>query len=264
VLKRKSGFQRVALLSFGFLGSFAVNAATLHKAIVTNIVDGDTAHVVTEDGKKSKVRYLGIDSPEIHYQNKAQSPWGQKASEHLHQMMNAQPAKIARGGRLVNNAVDRTTQKPIQAEVEFIGVEDSHNRPLGYIYYKGINTNVQMVKDGWAVPYLYCSKDVCNKDWTKEAKVSEFVTACKEAQKNKVGIYDPKNPLDQTPDAFRRDVDGRKPYQFIGNYETKKLYKPEEGVDFESEIPASRPTVPWCVRIRFDKESDAKALGYDY
>ncbi len=254
MLRLKSGFGWMVL----FAGAYFLLEGTAHtapakiKATITNIIDGDTAHAVAADGKKHKVRFLGMDAPELHFQNKSQGKWGQLASDHLHALMNAKPAKVAKGGRLVGNAVDAKTGKAIEGEIEIDGV-DTYKRDLGYIFYKGVNTNLQMVKDGWAVPYLYCTHNVCNDKWETTAHVEEFVKACQSAQAKGLGIFDKKAPLEMTPDEFRRSEDGRDPYQFIGDFSTKKLYAPEDG-----------SKVDWCLRIRFEFEEDALNVGYKY
>lgn len=254
MLKLKRSFEWIALFGSALfiLESTAYTAGKRVKATITNIVDGDTAHAITEDGKKHKVRYLGMDSPELHFQNESQGTWGQQATDHLHLLMNAKPAKVAKGGRLIGNAVDRTTGKGIQGEIEIDGV-DTYKRALGYIYVNGVNTNLQMVKDGWAVPYLYCTHNICNKSWEAAAHAKDYVEACKSAEKQELGIFDPAKPLDETPDEFRRRLDGRPAYQYIGDFETKKLYKPADGGE-----------VDWCLRIRFETEADALAIGYSY
>ena len=49
-------------------------------ALVTDITDGDTIHVVI-DGQEFRVRYIGIDAPEIAHDNNPGEPLGQEASQ---------------------------------------------------------------------------------------------------------------------------------------------------------------------------------------
>jgi endonuclease YncB( thermonuclease family) len=226
--------------------------ATSFTGTLQNIVDGDTVHVTDGAGKLVKVRYLGMDAPELHFQNKSQGKWGALASERLHAMMNAQSAKTDRSGRITRSTVDRTTKKAIKVEVTLEG-QDKYGRSLGYVKYGNTITNLEMVRTGWAVPYLYCARGECDAQWFIKAHVADYVAACETASSQKAGIFDAADPLEQTPDEFRRAEDGRAPYQYIGDFQTKKLYRPENG-----------DSVEWCQRIRFEKEADAIALGYQY
>jgi micrococcal nuclease len=49
-------------------------------AIVTAITDGDTVHVLI-DGQEFRIRYIGIDAPEIAHDNNPGEPLGQEATQ---------------------------------------------------------------------------------------------------------------------------------------------------------------------------------------
>jgi endonuclease YncB( thermonuclease family) len=49
-------------------------------ATVVRIVDGDTIQVRIAD-RLEKVRYIGMNTPEIHHPRKGEEPWGREASE---------------------------------------------------------------------------------------------------------------------------------------------------------------------------------------
>lgn len=51
----------------------------LVQATVTSVVDGDTFHVILENGKKEKVRLIGVDTPETSGQVE---PYGKEASQY--------------------------------------------------------------------------------------------------------------------------------------------------------------------------------------
>src|SRR3990167_7714649 len=47
---------------------------------VVRVVDGDTIHVRI-NGRVEKVRYIGVNTPEIHHPTKGEEPGGREASE---------------------------------------------------------------------------------------------------------------------------------------------------------------------------------------
>ncbi len=252
--KSKRSLQWIGVCSFGLaamVGTQALASKTVTGTLV-KITDGDTVNVETADGKVHKVRYLGIDTPEVHFMNQAQD-YGPEATDHLHELFNAAPAKLDRKGTKVLGACkDKTTGKDIEVEVEFDG-KDKHKRDLGYVYIGKINTNLQMVEDGYAFPYLYCVKDGCDKGWVKQARVAEFVDACKSARSKGLGIFNKKKPLNEIPSEFRRRIGKTPRYQYLGNFETKELFQPDEVAKVDP-----------CLMIRFDQPEDAENLGYKF
>ncbi len=250
--KLRSGFQWFGVLAAVLVFSpGSVLAGQRFTGELVRIVDGDTAHVIDDDGIRHKVRFLGMDTPELNFNGKAQLPWAQTATDRLHELVNATQAGVNKGGQITKSCVDRTTGKPVVVDVELAG-QDIHRRDLGYILYKGVNLNLQLVEEGLAHPYLYCAKGDCDKKWPKRAMVSEFLEACKQAQKNKAGFWGEKKKV-LAPSEFRRQVDRGRRYQFIANYDSKELFKPN---DFDK--------VDDCSQIRFQYEADAQMLGYDY
>lgn len=249
VLKLRSGFQWSGVFSaLLFLSQSAAYGQRLTGELV-RIVDGDTAHVVDDKGVRHKIRFLGMDTPELHFNGHAQVPWGQTASDRLHEIVNATEATVNKRGTVTKSSVDKTTGKPIMVDVELAG-QDVHSRDLGYIIYQGKNVNIQLTEEGLAYPYLYCTTGDCDQTWERRALVTEFLTACKKARKAKAGFWGATKPA-QVPSEFRRQKDKGKRYQFIGDFESKRLYQPD---DFDK--------VDQCDHIRFQSESDAVALGY--
>lgn len=247
-MKAPKYFRLVAaLFCFSLQGSPLV-----FKAKVFNIVDGDTVHVLDGASKIYKIRYLGVDAPELHFLGKSQGSWGVKASDALHKMMNARPAERDSRQRVVRPVEDLVSKEPIEVEVRLEG-SDKYGRWLGYVVYANRVTNLELAKEGWALPYLYCAKDSCDADWPRRAQIDRYISACKAAQSAKLGVFDPRDALNETPDEFRRRLDGRSAYQYVGDYGTKKLFKPQEGAQ-----------VAWCDRVRFEREEDAFNQGYRY
>lgn len=257
VLKLRSGFQWSGVFAAALILFQGAAYGKRYTGELVKIVDGDTVHVRAQlPGDKDpvihKIRYLGMDTPELHFNGAAQLPWAQEATDRLHELFNATEASLNRGGAVIGACKDKTTGQPITVEIDPAG-QDAHSRDLAYVFIDGKNTNLVLTEEGWAWPYLYCAKGDCDKTWEKRSLVKEFQSACKEARKDKVGVWDAKNGLTEMPSDFRRRIDRGKRYQFIGNFETKKLYAPDD-----------QNKVDPCLQIRFQVEADALALGYQY
>ena len=95
--------------------------ATFEQARVSSVVDGDT--VVLEDG--SRVRYLGIDTPEIG------EYYYEEATERNRDLVEGRVVELQRGSRDI----------------------DEYGRLLRYIYADGVFVNAELVADGYAEAY---------------------------------------------------------------------------------------------------------------
>ncbi|HEY7204824.1 MAG TPA: thermonuclease family protein [Methylomirabilota bacterium] len=99
---------------------------------VVRTVDGDTIHVRLASGVE-KVRYIGIDTPEVHHPTRGEEPGGRAATE------------VNR--RLVGNRAVRL-EPDVQAR-------DRYGRLLAYVWVKGpdgveIMVNAELVRLGYA------------------------------------------------------------------------------------------------------------------
>jgi micrococcal nuclease len=96
---------------------------------VVRVVDGDTIHVVV-DGRREKVRYIGVDTPETHHPTKPVQCYGREAS--------AFNARLVAGERvrLVRDVVER----------------DRFGRLLAYVYRArdGLFVNAELARAGYA------------------------------------------------------------------------------------------------------------------
>jgi len=54
--------------------------AYLQEAFAVKVYDGDTIEVILPDGSKKKVRYLGIDTPELHHPQRGEEELGKIAA----------------------------------------------------------------------------------------------------------------------------------------------------------------------------------------
>ena len=99
---------------------------------VVQTVDGDTVHVRLAD-RVEKVRYIGIDTPEVHHPTRGEEPGGRAATE------------INRG--LVGDRAVR-----LEPDVQ---LRDRNGRLLAYVRVKGpdgdeIMINAELVRLGYA------------------------------------------------------------------------------------------------------------------
>lgn len=91
-------------------------------ATVIAVTDGDTVRVRLSDGREDKVRYIGIDTPEMN------QPFGEEARA-------ANQALVAgREVRLVRDASER----------------DRYGRLLRYVYVGDLFVNAELVRAGYA------------------------------------------------------------------------------------------------------------------
>jgi micrococcal nuclease len=100
--------------------------------VVVRVVDGDTVHVQLTD-RVEKVRYIGIDTPEVHHPTRGEEPGGRAATEV--------------NGRLVGDRAVR-----LEPDVQ---LRDRHGRLLAYVWVRrrdGVElmVNAELVRLGYA------------------------------------------------------------------------------------------------------------------
>lgn len=206
-----------------FFSSFVVHAETF-QATVLSIHDGDTVTVTLANGKRSKVRLLGTDSPEVDFNKNTQGPAAFAARDVLISLL------------------------PIGSEILIVTdetVADKHDRLLGVIVYQNIDINQEMLRQGWSAFYLIAP---FNKSLAKK-----YSQASKEAYQNQQGIFSEKHADVLMPYQFRLKHTGNKGRNLIGNVETKELF-----------APADLEKVPVYSRVFFPSEEMALARGYNW
>lgn len=97
---------------------------------VVRVVDGDTFDIDEPDGKYShtRIRMLGLDTPETVKPNTPPQHYGPEASEHLKELLK---------GRTVT------------VELDDPATRDKYHRLLAYVMLDGQNVNLDMVGDGY-------------------------------------------------------------------------------------------------------------------
>jgi micrococcal nuclease len=104
----------------------AVLAGSLEGWVV-RIVDGDTIHVRVGD-RVEKVRYIGVNTPEIHHPRKGEEPGGREAAE-------------------VNRTLVHDRQVRLDIDVQ---ERDRYGRLLAYVWVGDTMINAELVRRGYA------------------------------------------------------------------------------------------------------------------
>jgi micrococcal nuclease len=95
--------------------------------IVVGVVDGDTIHV-QRGVRVEKVRYIGIDAPEIHHPTRGEEPGGREAAAVNRRLL---------GGRHVRLELD-------------VRSRDRYGRLLAYVWVGDLMVNAELVRLGYA------------------------------------------------------------------------------------------------------------------
>ena len=94
---------------------------------VVRVVDGDTIHVRVGD-RIEKVRYIGVNTPEVHHPRKGEEPGGREAA-----------------------AVNRTLVADRQVRLETdVQLRDRYGRLLAYVFVGDAMVNAELVRRGYA------------------------------------------------------------------------------------------------------------------
>jgi micrococcal nuclease len=139
---------------------------------VLSVHDGDTIAVFL-NGRKEKIRLIGIDAPEL-----AQAPWGAQAQAALERLV-------------LNNIVRLETD---------ITERDQYGRLLAYVYAGDTFVNLELLKQGQAALYTVPPN---------VAHVAEYQTAQAEAREAGRGIWNRDAPLTVTPHCYRKQRKGK-------------------------------------------------------
>jgi micrococcal nuclease len=100
---------------------------------LAQVIDGDTIRVRMPDGSEEKVRYIGIDAPEVAHGDSPGEYLGDEATSHNAQLLEAGPIRLA-------------------TDVE---ERDAYERLLAYVWAGDVFVNERMVFDGYAWAHDY-------------------------------------------------------------------------------------------------------------
>jgi micrococcal nuclease len=96
-------------------------------AVVIGVVDGDTIRVRI-NGRVEKVRYIGVNTPEVHHPSRGEEPGGQEATA-------------------VNTSL--VAGRPVRLELD-VQVRDRYGRLLAYVWVDDVMVNAELVRRGYA------------------------------------------------------------------------------------------------------------------
>jgi micrococcal nuclease len=114
------------LLLCAIAPAWGVERETLEGTVV-RVVDGDTIHVRI-GARLEKVRYIGVNSPELHHPTKGEEPGGREAA--------AVNGQIAAGKR-------------VRLELD-VQERDRYGRLLAYVWVGKVMVNAELVRRGYA------------------------------------------------------------------------------------------------------------------
>jgi micrococcal nuclease len=120
--------RALALLAFGLaITPAAAHTVTVLEATVFRVVDGDTVHVRVGE-RVEKVRYIGVNTPELHHPRKGEEPGGREA-----------------------HAVNRRLVEGRRVRLELdVQSHDRHGRLLAYVWAGETMVNAELVRLGYA------------------------------------------------------------------------------------------------------------------
>ncbi|MEK5006450.1 5'-nucleotidase C-terminal domain-containing protein [Bacillus sp. FSL K6-3312] len=200
-----------------------------YKATVDRVVDGDTIHLKKPVLGTTKVRFVNMDTPETYHQPKSeldknQLRFGQQATDYLKTLL---------------SSGDQVTLK--------IGPEakDNYGRLLAQVKTKkGLNTNLELVKKGYAPTYFI---------WPvgDEKDYHTFQKAVKEAKEKGLGIWNEADPLLEQPFEFRAREQKKGLTRYVGDSSVKTYVSPDKW----KEIDVDK-------RIFFASKEEAEQAGY--
>ncbi len=169
----------LSVLLWGCNGTSA--NTTVLEARVQKVVSGHTLEVTIpslDPARIQRVRLIGIDAP-----NSAQRPWGPEAQKFLQAELNDQRPNAS--------------EKPsIQLEVD-LQQQDQYQRVLAYVWQDGQLINEVLVAQGYAL----ASSRLPNIRY--EERLGQ---AQETARLSGLGIWNPANPMRQTPTEFRKTL----------------------------------------------------------
>ncbi|AVI40304.1 5'-nucleotidase C-terminal domain-containing protein [Bacillus pumilus] len=201
-----------------------------YKATVDRVVDGDTIHLKKPVLGTTKVRFVNMDTPETYHQPKSeldknQLRFGQQATDYLKTLL---------------SSGDQVTLK--------IGPEakDHYGRLLAQVKTKkGLNTNLELVKKGYAPTYFI---------WPigDEKDYHTYQKAVKEAKEKGLGIWNEAAPLLEQPFEFRAREQKKGLTRYVGDSSVKTYVSPDKW----KEIDVDK-------RIFFASKEEAEQAGYE-
>lgn len=207
-----------------FLFTSSVEAKTLMGKVVS-IHDGDTLTFIPDGAtKKAKLRFLGVDTPEIDFNGHTQGEIAVIAKNYLQSIL------------------------PINASIKIELSEngtDANDRYLGVVFYNNVDLNLELLKAGMGAVYFIYPYD--------KKMFINYSEASRLADEQNIGIFSPQFEKELLPYIFRQESKGIPGTNIVGNFQTKKLYA-SENID----------EVPHFLRVFFSSDSIATSKGFSW
>jgi micrococcal nuclease len=189
------------------------------KAKILAHSDGDTITVLFSDKTQGKVRFLAVDTPELHFEGKSQGAPGERAASRLTQLL----------------------PKGAEVELQFeVSACDMYGRYLAYVHKEGKDINRQMVLEGFAANFCFAPAI---------SRCQDYLQAAKDAARSRVSLFVAEKV--EYPHEFRIRTSGKLEAPYVGNMETKKVL-------LVRSLDEMRP-IPPEQRIFFLKKTDIQA-----
>jgi micrococcal nuclease len=204
-----------------FLPTLAL-AYTLQGTVI-NVHDGDTL-TIQSGSDRYKVRFLGVDTPEVDYFGNTQGEVADVARDFV--------AGLVPPGSNVTVVYDDNGH-------------DKHNRILGRVIYNNVEINREILKEGWGYMYFIYPFD--------KGLLANYSADSKFAVDNQRGLFSARYANVLAPYDFRMKSRNLTGTNYVGDIETKTLYFPEDA----GKIPVWR-------RAFFSDKNIALNNGYKF
>lgn len=159
---------------------------SIHNAVVVKHSDGDTIKVKVDGLNKTfTVRLLNADTPETKFQRLSQGLPGELAAQRLKELL--------------------PLQSKVQIELD-VKPTDIYGRLLGYVIKDGVEINLQMVREGMALPLFFAPN---------LSKAEIYKNAGELAQVQRVGVFGSGDV--QVPTEFRVENSGRDEAKYVAS-----------------------------------------------
>ena len=154
LMLKKSFTALMALLIILGGSYFYFSGQQAEEVYIERVIDGDTVETAAGDS----IRLLGVDTPEIDWENNNSEFYAEKAREFT-----------------LNNLADQKVLLEYDKEKE-----DNYGRILAYIYHDGQNFNQKLLAEGYATLMIVEPNDKYQ---------AEFKNAAAEARESRKGIW---------------------------------------------------------------------------
>jgi endonuclease YncB( thermonuclease family) len=135
------------------------------EVVLTGINDGDTASFAPGFEGTSRVRFLGVDTPETF---PVADPWGPEAKAYTTSILTAPNVQIY-----------------LQSD-PYLGATETYGRSLGYVWVSGVLLNYEIIRHGYSYNYLSTDTKLV---YGNRYLYRWFQDAERYARENKLGIH---------------------------------------------------------------------------